>query len=61
MAWVDDALWILGVLITAFVCVLYSKRAAREQDIVLALTSGIAAAVFWLAAVSDNWWVWPAP
>jgi hypothetical protein len=61
MLWIDDALWVLGVLITALVCVLYSRRAAREQDIVLAWTAGIASAVFWLAAVLYVWWVWPAP
>jgi hypothetical protein len=61
MAWIDDSLWVLGVLITALVCVLYSRRAAREQDIVLAWTAGIAAAVFWLAAVLYLWWVWLAP
>ena len=61
MAWVDDVLWILGVLITAFVCVLYSKRAAREQDIVLALTSGIADCGQPEHSGLDGWWVWPAP
>ena len=63
MAWlradvVVDALWVLGVLTTALACVLYSRRAIRERDIALAWMTGIAAAVFSLAAVLYVWWVW---
>jgi hypothetical protein len=58
MLWVEHTLWVLGVLITALVCVLYSRRALREQDTALAWAAGITAAVFWLAALLYVWWVW---
>ena len=57
---VGDALWVVGVLLTALVFVLYSRRASREGDTVLAWTAGFAAAVFRLAAVWFVWWVWTA-
>jgi hypothetical protein len=59
MAWIENTLWTMGVLTTALVCVLYSRRALRERDTALAWTAGIAAGVFWLAAALYVWWVWP--
>jgi hypothetical protein len=60
MAWIEDTLWTMGVLTTALVSVLYSRRALQEQDTALAWTAGITAVVFWLAAALYVWWVWPA-
>jgi hypothetical protein len=60
MEWIDDALYVLFLLLTALVFVLYSVRAARDQDIALAWASGIGAVVLVMGAVLYSWWVWPA-
>jgi hypothetical protein len=58
MPWLGDALWVLGMLLTALACVMFSRRALRDRDMALAWTAGIAAAVISLADVLFIWWVW---
>jgi hypothetical protein len=60
MGWADDALYVLFLLLTALVFVLYSVRAVLEQDNALAWASGIGAVVLVMGAVLYSWWVWLA-